>query len=180
MILSDTAILKAIERGQIVIEPFNEAQLNGASYDLSLSSHGAFYRSHEIDMKNPNHYQVERFEIPKDGYWLKPNKLYLLSTKERTYCDPTIVPKVEGKSSVGRLGMEIHRTAGWGDPEFNGHWTLEVTVTQRLKVYPDVLIGQVIFSRIEGDVNNHYGLHSNYQDQEIKPQPSKLYKQFKK
>ena len=109
MILSDKKILEAIEAGQIVIEPFDRSCLGTNSYDVHLSKNLALYKDQILDAKKHN--EVEHFEIPEDGYVLEPGTLYLGVTEEYTETHNS-VPFLEGKSSVGRLGIDIHATAG--------------------------------------------------------------------
>ena len=111
MILSDTSILSAIEEGDIVIEPYDRSCLGTNSYDVHLSPYLACYVDEVIDAKKHN--QVERFQISDDGIVLRPGRTYLGSTLEYTETR-RYVPFLEGKSSVGRLGIDIHATAGKG------------------------------------------------------------------
>ena len=123
MILTDLAILKAMEEGDILVEPYNRDCLGTNSYDVHLSKYLACYIDDVIDAKKHN--QVEHFEIADDGIVLQPGKTYLGSTLEYTETR-SFVPFLEGKSSVGRLGIDIHATAGKGDVGFCNHWTLEI------------------------------------------------------
>ena len=120
-----------------------------------------------------NH-ETENILIPEDGLLLKPGKLYLGRTKEHTKTN-NLVPMLEGRSSIGRLGMFVHITAGFGDVGFEGFWTLEIFVVQPLRIYPNVEICQIYFHKIEGDFENYKS--DKYQaNKEI--QPSYLYKDF--
>ena len=141
MILTDLAILKAMEEGDILVEPYNRNCLGTNSYDVHLSKYLACYIDDVIDAKKHNH--VEHFEIPDDGIVLQPGKTYLGSTLEYTETR-SFVPFLEGKSSVGRLGIDIHATAGKGDVGFCNHWTLEISVSQPVRVYATMPIGQLI------------------------------------
>ena len=131
MILTDLAILKAIKEGDILVEPFDRNCLGTNSYDVHLSKYLACYIDDVIDAKKHN--QVEHFEIADDGIVLQPGKTYLGSTLEYTETR-SFVPFLEGKSSVGRLGIDIHATAGKGDVGFCNHWTLEISVSQPVRV----------------------------------------------
>ena len=153
MILSDQAILQSIERGDIVIEPFKRSALGTNSYDVHLSKHLANYRDPVLDGKAHN--QIEHFEIPDEGFVLEPDTVYLGSTLEYTETHKH-VPFLEGKSSVGRLGIDIHATAGKGDVGFCNHWTLEISVSQSVRVYAGMPIGQLIYFHVEGDVETLY------------------------
>jgi len=149
MILSDTKILEHIENGSIIIDPFDRHCLGSNSYDVHLSKHLATYIPNELDAKEHN--PVTRFEIPKDGFVLLPQELYLGSTAEYTETHEH-TPFLEGKSSTGRLGIDIHATAGKGDIGFCGYWTMEISVTKPVRVYTDMPIGQLIYYSIDGEV----------------------------
>ncbi len=153
MILTDQEILNAIDAGSIVIEPFDRNALGSNSYDVHLSRHLATYVTEELDARAHN--AVEHFDIPEDGYVLQPGKLYLGSTLEYTETHEH-VPFLEGKSSVGRLGIDIHATAGKGDIGFCNHWTLEISVQMPVRVYPHMPIGQLIYFATHGEVINPY------------------------
>ena len=171
MILSGKEIEKKIGK-DIFIEPYNSNQLNPNSYNLTLHNDLLTYSSPNLDMKK-NH-ETETILIPEDGLLLKPGKLYLGRTKEHTKTN-NLVPMLEGRSSIGRLGMFVHITAGFGDVGFEGFWTLEIFVVQPLKIYPNVEICQIYFHKIEGDFENYKS--DKYQaNKEI--QPSYLYKDF--
>jgi dCTP deaminase len=149
MILSDTSILTAIKEGDIVIEPYQRDCLGTNSYDVHLSPFLACYIDEVIDAKKHN--AVDRFEISKEGIVLRPGRTYLGSTAEYTETR-RFVPFLEGKSSVGRLGIDIHATAGKGDVGFCNHWTLEISVSQPVRVYAGMPIGQLIYFMVDGEV----------------------------
>ena len=151
MILSGKEIEKKIGK-EIFIEPYNSNQLNPNSYNLTLHNELLTYSSANLDMKK-NH-ETETILIPEDGLLLKPGKLYLGRTKEHTKTN-NLVPMLEGRSSIGRLGMFVHITAGFGDVGFEGFWTLEIFVVQPLKIYPNVEICQIYFHKIEIDFENY-------------------------
>ena len=132
------------------------------------------YSNELLDMKTPN--PVEKLIIPKDGLVLEPHRLYLGRTKEFTKTD-RFVPMLEGRSSIGRLGLFIHVTAGFGDVGFAGYWTLEIFCVQPIRIYPDVEICQIYYHDIRGD----YDLYQSgkYQNN-TGIQPSLLYKDFEK
>lgn len=150
MILSGKEIAKQLNKS-IFIEPFDEKQLNPNSYNLKLHNELLVYSQNQLDMKMPN--ATDKIIIPESGLLLEPNKLYLGRTKEYTKTD-NYVPMLEGRSSIGRLGMFIHVTAGFGDVGFAGFWTLEIFVIQSLIIYPDVEICQLYFHSIEGNTIN--------------------------
>lgn len=153
MILSDKKILEAIETGEIVIEPFDRACLGTNSYDVHLSKHLATYEAEILDAKKHN--TIHHFEIPEDGYILRPGILYLGATQEYTETHNS-VPFLEGKSSIGRLGIDIHATAGKGDVGFCNSWTLEISCTQPVRVYAGMPIGQLIYFMVEGEIERFY------------------------
>jgi dCTP deaminase len=175
MILSDKEILKAIDTKAIVIEPFDPSCLGTNSYDVHLSKHFATYKDRVLDAKAHN--EIESFEIPEEGFVLQTGMLYLGATIEYTETHTT-VPFLEGKSSVGRLGIDIHATAGKGDVGFCNTWTLEISCTHPVRVYPGMPIGQLIYFMVEGEINNYYNKKANakYNTRTIKPVESMLWK----
>lgn len=175
MILSDKKILEAIDSGQIVIEPFKRECLGTNSYDVHLGKYLAVYRDRVLDAKKHN--EVEEIEIGPEGYLLQPGVLYLGVTEEYTETHNS-VPFLEGKSSVGRLGIDIHATAGKGDVGFCNSWTLEISCVQPVRVYAGMPIGQLIYFQVEGDIDQLY--HSKkgakYNQRTIKPVESMMWK----
>ncbi len=130
MILSDLEILKYIDTRQIVIEPFDPECLGTNSYDVHLGRWLGTYRDQVLDARRHN--ELDIFEMPAEGYVLQPGVLYLGATHEYTETHAH-VPFLEGKSSVGRLGIDIHATAGKGDVGFCNHWTLEIFLPSRAR-----------------------------------------------
>ncbi len=173
MILSGKEIRNQLNRS-IFIEPFNDRQLNPNSYNLKLHDELMVYEDHILDMKKPN--KSKLLLIPREGLMLEPNKLYLGRTKEYTRTDK-YVPMLEGRSSIGRLGMFVHVTAGFGDVGFAGFWTLEIFVIQPLIIYPDVEICQIYYHSIDGEYDTYKS--GKYQNNEG-IQPSMLYKDFER
>ncbi len=175
MILSDTRILEEIEKGTIQIQPYNRNCLGSNSYDVHLGSTLATYKEHMIDAKKHN--QIEYFEIPDEGIVLYPHIFYLGVTLEYTETHAH-VPFLEGKSSTGRLGIDIHATAGKGDVGFCGNWTLEISVKQPVKVYKGMPIGQLIYFPVEGTIAVPYNLKGNakYSGQPNRPVESMMWK----
>lgn len=155
MILSDHSIREAMERGDILIEPFDEGSLGTNSYDVRLGKALALYRDEILDARKHN--QIDHFEIPEEGIVLEPGKTYLGVTEEYTETHRH-VPFLEGKSSVGRLGIDIHATAGKGDVGFCNHWTLEISVNQPVRVYHGMPVGQLIYFTVEGDIDTLYNI----------------------
>ncbi len=175
MILSDTAIKQAIQKGIIVIEPYHESQLGTNSYDVHLGKYLATYQAEVLDARKHN--TIDVFEIPPEGYVLHPQRLYLGVTEEYTESHEH-VPFLEGKSSVGRLGIDIHATAGKGDVGFCNTWTLEISVSQPVRIYAGMPIGQLIFFRVEGHIHNLYHRKPNakYTTRTDKPVESMMWK----
>lgn len=175
MILSDQLILKEIEAGSIIIEPFKRECLGTNSYDVHLGKYLACYTNRELDAKKHN--TIEHFEIPKDGFVLQPNTLYLGVTLEYTETHKH-VPFLEGKSSTGRLGIDIHATAGKGDVGFCNTWTLEISATQPVRIYAGMPIGQLIYFVVEGDIETMYNTKGNakYSNKTTKPVESMMWK----
>ena len=142
MILTGSAIEAAIRDGSIRMWPFNEAQLNPNSYDLRLASDVVVYTSDLLDAAQPA--KTSQFSITPAGLVLRPGELYLMRTQEVTTTNK-FVPAIEGRSSVGRLGISVHATAGFGDVGFSGTWTLEVSVIRPVRIYAGMRICQIFF-----------------------------------
>ncbi|MBC7743688.1 MAG: dCTP deaminase [Flavobacterium sp.] len=175
MILSDKLILQEIELGNIIIEPFNRSCLGTNSYDVHLGKYLATYRNRVLDAKKHN--EIDHFEIPKDGFLLQPNTLYLGVTLEYTETHKH-VPFLEGKSSTGRLGIDIHATAGKGDVGFCNTWTLEISVAQPVKIYPAMPIGQLIYFVVDGEIEILYNSKTDakYNNKTTRPVESMMWK----
>ena len=171
MILSGHEI-RARMGEDIIIEPFHERQLNPNSYNLTLHNELMTYEEVVLDMKKAN--RVRRLEIPPEGLVLNPNQLYLARTAGRTETHH-LVPMIEGRSSVGRLGLFVHVTAGFGDVGFCGYWTLEMFAIQHVRVYPFVPICQIFYHEIIGDITE-YASDKYQHNRDI--QPSLLFKEL--
>ncbi|MBF4519060.1 dCTP deaminase [Flavobacterium sp. ANB] len=171
MILSGKEIEKNLGTN-ISIEPFDAKQLNPNSYNLRLHEELLVYENTILDMKIEN--KASGITIPKSGLLLEPNKLYLGRTVEYTKTH-NYVPMLEGRSSIGRLGMFIHVTAGFGDVGFEGYWTLEIFVIQPLIIYPNVEVCQIYYHAIEGEFESYTS--GKYQKNDS-IQPSYLFKDF--
>lgn len=171
MILTGDEIKKHLGTN-IVIDPFDEAKLNPNSYNLTLHNELITYEEVVLDMRKPN--RVRRTVIPEDGLVLGPNQLYLGRTVERTETH-NLVPMIEGRSSIGRLGLFVHITAGFGDVGFQGYWTLEMFAVQPVRIYPGVSICQIFFHSVVGDIQEY--VSDKYQNnRDI--QPSLLYREL--
>ncbi len=175
MILSDKKILECVDKGEIVITPFDVKNMGGNSYDVHISKHLAQYVDGMIDAKKHN--QIRHFEIPEEGYVLQPGQLYLGSTLEYTETHKH-VPFLEGKSSTGRLGIDIHATAGKGDVGFCGFWTLELSCTIPVRIYAGMPVGQLIYYIVDGEVERLYSkkVNAKYSQQEALPKESMMWK----
>ena len=153
MILSGKEIHKRLGK-DIWIEPFCQSQLNPNSYNLRLHNELLVYDDEILDMKKQH--STSLVEIPQDGLLLQPNRLYLGRTVEYTKTD-SLVPMIEGRSSVGRLGLFIHVTAGFGDVGFAGYWTLEIFCIQPVRIYAGVEICQIYYHSIQGEYETYSG-----------------------
>lgn len=171
MILTGSEI-KAQLGGNILIEPFDESQLNPNSYNLRLHNELLVYEEIVLDMRRPNRYR--RYTIPEEGLVLSPNQLYLGRTVELTETR-NLVPMLEGRSSVGRLGLFVHITAGFGDVGFRGYWTLEMFAVQPIRIYPGVPICQIFYHQIAGEIRE-YNSDKYQNNRDI--QPSLLFKEL--
>jgi dCTP deaminase len=160
MMLSGKEIHKNMGK-RIFIEPFNEKQLNPNSYNLRLHDELLVYEDIVLDMKKSN--KVRRIRIPPEGLVLQPGVLYLGRTVEHT---KTIgyVPRLDGRSSIGRLGVFIHVTAGFGDVGYTGYWTLEILVVQPVRIYPYTEICQIAYHEVSQDYENYKGRYQNAKD----------------
>lgn len=171
MILSGCEIRRQLGRN-IIIEPFDESRLNPNSYNLTLHDELLTYEEVVLDMRKPN--RVRRITIPPEGLVLSPNQLYLGRTAERTETH-NLVPMIEGRSSVGRLGLFVHVTAGFGDVGFCGYWTLEMFAVQPVRIYAGVAICQIFYHQIEGEFIP-YSSNKYQHNRDI--QPSLLFKEL--
>ena len=209
MILSDLQITEEIVNRSIIIKPYDSNYLGSNSYDVHLSKHFATYgrqfsshtyinNEHEdrlgnvyphegdddsykthpliLDVREPN--PVTHFEIPEEGYVLLPGNLYLASTIEYTETHKH-VPCLEGKSSLARLGMQVHCTAGFGDCGYCGHWVLEIIVTLPVRIYPGMPIAQIYYHQT-GKVGHKYNRKrdAKYNNTDIKPKESLMFKNY--
>ena len=152
MILTGPEIQKRIDDGQIVIDPFDAGLINPNSYNLRLHDELMVYEDECLDMRRPP--QTRRISIPEDGFELQPNRLYLGRTVEYTETHEC-VPMLEGRSSIGRLGLFVHVTAGFGDVGFRGFWTLEMICIAPIRIYPGVEICQIFYHTLEGVIEEY-------------------------
>ena len=177
MILTDKSIIEAIEKGEIVIKHLNKEKIGTNSIDVHLAPFLSTYKREILDVKNRNETQL--IPIPKEGFVLLPGELYLGSTVEYTEFH-NHVPFCEGKSSLGRLGINIHATAGKGDIGFKGHWTLEISVINPVRIYPLMPIAQLIVFMPYGDVLQKYcdKKTAKYNNTSELPMSSKMHENF--
>lgn len=171
MILTGQEIRKNLGKN-IVIDPYRDENLNPNSYNLSLHHELLTYEEVVLDMRKPN--RVHRHTIPEEGLVLRPQQLYLGRTVERTETH-NLVPMIEGRSSIGRLGLFVHVTAGFGDVGFCGYWTLEMFAVQPVRIYPGVSICQIFYHQVAGDVVEYV---SNKYQHNRDIQPSMMFKEL--
>lgn len=188
MICSDKSIRELVASGAIVIEPFDDSCVQPSSVDLHISNHFRIFRNHTlevIDVKENQEELTELVTMPEDvALVLHPGEFVLGATSERVALPDNIVGRLEGKSSLGRLGLLIHSTAGFVDPGFDGHITLELSNVANLpiKLYPGMKIGQISFLMMTTPADTAYGagaLGSKYQNQ-VGPTPSRYFENFSK
>ena len=187
VVLSDRTIREEIEAGRIVIDPYDEDLLQPSSVDVRVDRrfrvfHNARYPF--IDVRQPMEGLTDLVE-PPDGepFILHPGEFVLGQTLERVTLPDDLVARLEGKSSLGRLGLLIHSTAGFVDSGFSGNLTLELSNVANLPItiYHGMKIGQISFMRMDGPVESPYGARetgSKYQGQ-AEPTPSRFYLNFK-
>lgn len=171
MILSGLEIKRNMG-DKIIIDPFDERAVGPNSCNLKLHNELMIYDDYVLDMKRPN--TAKKITIPDEGLIIEPGRLYLGRTHEYTATD-VFVPMLEGRSSIGRLGLYVHVTAGFGDIGFSGYWTLEIHCIQPIRIYPFVEICQIYYHKIEGDYVK-YSSQKYQGNRDI--QPSLLYKDF--
>ena len=171
MILSGAEIHNQLG-ANIIIDPFDEQNLNPNSFNLTLHDEIMVYEEVVLDMRQAN--RIRRLRIPAEGLVLSPNQLYLGRTAEYTETH-NFVPMIEGRSSIGRLGLFVHVTAGFGDVGFKGFWTLEMFAVQPVRIYAGIPICQIFYHEVSGDIVEYCS--DKYQNaKDI--QPSLLYKEL--
>jgi dCTP deaminase len=186
VVLSDQTIKSEVEAGRIVFDPYDETMVQPSSVDVRVDRrfrvfHNARYPF--IDVRAPMDGLTELVEVEEDEpFILHPGEFVLGQTLERVRLPDDLVARLEGKSSLGRLGLLIHSTAGFVDAGFEGNLTLELSNVANLPItiYHGMPIGQISFMRMDGPVENPYGSHetgSKYQGQ-AEPTPSRFYLNF--
>lgn len=198
MILSASDIAAAISFGHIEIDPYDQSRLNPASYDLTLGDEVAIYTAVERDDRELGlvrelggrqkkrlldsyvEQTISRFRMSPGGFVVEPGELYLMHTAERVHTRK-YVSVLDGKSSIGRLGLLVHLTAGYGDPGFNGQYTLEVTsVAHPVRIYPGMRFCQMRFHTLQSSAPD-YRTQGNYTGEGAKgPVRSASWRQFDK
>jgi len=187
VILSDRSIREELTAGRIVIDPLDPRCIQPSSVDLHLDRFFRVFLNHTmrvIDVKEDQEELTELVEIkPDDAFILHPGEFVLGSTHERVILPGDLVGRLEGKSSLGRLGLLIHSTAGFVDPGFEGHLTLELSNVANLPItlYPGMKIGQISFLRMTTPAEQPYGtraIGSKYQGQRG-PTPSRYFENFR-
>jgi dCTP deaminase len=193
-VLSDRDIRQSIKQGYLEIKPNKDLNIQPSSIDLHLAKTIMVFarrrnKTAVIDLKKPvdEYVEYEVLDASKGGV-LHPHEFILGVTSEWIHLPSQLLANVEGKSSLGRLGLVIHATAGFIDPGFSGHVTLEITnlTDQPLQIYPDMPIGQIRFSTLTSPAENCYGsaaLKSKYINEfskNPKPMASQYWKNFKK
>lgn len=187
MILSDVDIRKEIEAGRIVIDPFDEACIQPSSIDVHVDNQFRVFANSRypyIDVKTEMPDLTEVVEVGGDEpFILHPGEFVLGSTSERVALPDDMVARLEGKSSLGRLGLLIHSTAGYVDPGWDGYLTLELSNVANLPItiYPGMKIGQISFFRLSTPAERPYGsrqTRSKYQGQRG-PTASRFFEEFR-
>jgi len=185
MVLADATIARLLEAGRIEIDPYDPTLLQPSSVDVRVDRYFRVFRNNlypYIDVKQAQDDLTELVEIDEEPFILHPGEFVLGSTLERVRLPDDLVARLEGKSSLGRLGLLIHSTAGFIDPGFDGHVTLELSNVANLPItiYAGMKIGQVSFVQLSEPAAAPYGtgtLGSKYQGQKG-PTPSRYWQNF--
>ncbi len=179
-VLTGLRIEEEIQLGKIQIDPTEEKFRNPASWDLRLGEKCLCYEAYglRLDSKKENRTIEKDCDKPLDRSWkLYPNTLYLMHTQEVVWTD-SYVAVVDGKSSIGRLGIQVHSTAGYIDPGYIGQITLEVSVVEPVIVYPGMRFCQIRFMTLEGDITSYQEKGNYVGEASMGPVPSRSWKQF--
>lgn len=175
MLLSKAEIRVRYSRRELRIDPFNEDQLGPNSYDVQLGDKLLIYKDEILDSRAENKF-IE-IDIPEEGFVMRPGILYLGTTVEKIWAGKDVVGQIDGRSSIARLGIVNHLTAGFSQVGFDGKWTLEMTCVHPVKIYKNMRIGQVYFHTVEGPIYDTY--KGKYQNQDD-VQASKLHEDILK
>jgi dCTP deaminase len=188
MVLSDRSIREEIESGRLVFDPYDPSLVQPSSVDVRVDRQfRVFHNSRHpyIDVRKPMEDLTELVEVTdSEPFVLHPGEFVLGQTLERVSLPDDLVARLEGKSSIGRLGLLIHSTAGFVDPGFSGNLTLELSNVANLPItiYHGMPIGQISFMRMDGPVEHPYGSEetgSKYQGQ-AEPTPSRYHLNFER
>ena len=186
MLLSDRAIKSQIDAGRVVLEPYEPSMIQPSSIDVRLDRMFRLFDNHKYPYIDPAEEQAELTRLvevePDEPFILHPGEFVLGSTYELITLPDDVAARVEGKSSLGRLGLLTHATAGFVDPGFSGHVTLELSnvATLPIKLWPGMKIGQLCFFQLTSPAENPYGsavYGSHYQGQRG-PTASRSYANF--
>lgn len=183
MVLSDIDIKSEIDKGELVIDPYDEDSIQPSSYDLHLSSKFVVFDNHNtdiIDVKiKPNNTRMLDLK-DKDYFIIHPNNFVLSATVEKIKIPRYLVSRIEGKSSIGRLGLIVHATAGYVDPGFEGTLTLEMfnLSSVPIKIYVGMKIAQLSFFEMKSPASKAYGEYKNKYQGQLDPTESMLWKNF--
>jgi dCTP deaminase len=186
VVLSDRTILRLVDEGRIGVEPFDPGLMQPSSLDVRVDRLFRVFRNSRypfIDVKTEQEDLTELVEVPQEeAFILHPGEFVLGSTLERITLPDDLVARLEGKSSLGRLGLLIHSTAGFIDPGWDGHVTLELSNVANLPItiYPGMKIGQLSFVQLSEPAEHPYGsagIGSKYQGQRG-PTPSRYWQNF--
>jgi len=185
MVLSDRTIARLLAEGRIELDPYDDTLLQPSSVDVRVDRYFRVFRNNlypYIDVKTEQEALTELVEVDEEPFVLHPGEFVLGSTLERVRLPDDLVARLEGKSSLGRLGLLIHSTAGFIDPGFDGHVTLELSNVANLPItiYPEMKIGQLSFMQLSEPAESPYGssaLGSKYQGQRG-PTPSRYWQNF--
>jgi dCTP deaminase len=186
VVLSDADIRKEIEAGHLVIDPYDPAALQPASLDLKLGPEFRVFRNYRlpfIDPKLPMP-DLTELEVLKDGkpFILHPGEFALAVTVERVAIPDYLVGRLDGKSSLGRLGLIVHSTAGYVDPGFNGRLTLELTniINLPILLYEGMPVSQISFNRLTSPAEKPYGKSGSKYQGQTGPEPSRYYLNYQR
>ncbi|MEV0754971.1 hypothetical protein [Streptosporangium sp. NPDC050280] len=172
MILTGSEITLQHAAGRITIDPFTADQVNPNSYNFRLGPILKTYTSEILDVAQPN--PVIEHTIPAEGIVLEPDRIYLGHTLEMMGSDH-YVPIIRARSSIARLGLFVHVTADLIDLGSHNQWTLQLHAVQPVRVYPGLLIGQVTFWRVQGDITLYTGKYQGARG----PRESEIYRDFR-
>lgn len=172
MILTGNKIKQGVLNGDISIDPFDESMLNPNSYNFRVSDEIYVYE-YEAEIDTAREPVVKRLKFPSSGLRLTPNQFYLACSKEIMGSNK-YVPFIEGRSSIGRLGLFVHITAPLGDIGYLGKWTLQLRPTIPITIYPSQKIGQIMFFTTKGEVELYNGKYQGGTG----PQYSRIHKDY--